>query len=123
DEHAGILHKVASSYAWNPTDREDLVQEIVGQLWRSFARYDERFKLSTWMYRVALNVGISFSRGESRRRRRTVPVVDEHLEIAAPVGSATPDEDLELLHRVIAQLGELDRALVLLYLDGKAYET
>jgi RNA polymerase sigma-70 factor (ECF subfamily) len=123
DEHGGILHKVASAYAWNPADREDLVQEIVAQLWRSFGRYDERFKFSTWMYRVALNVAISFSRGESRRTRRTVPVAEEHLEIAAPVSAGRRGEDLEVLHRVIAQLGGLDRALVVLYLDGNRYDT
>ncbi|HZF13259.1 MAG TPA: RNA polymerase sigma factor, partial [Thermoanaerobaculia bacterium] len=69
DEHKKILYKVAGSYCRNPADREDLVQEMVVQLWRSFDRYDESYRFSTWMYRIALNVAISFYRSESRRSR------------------------------------------------------
>src|SRR3954471_23114629 len=83
DEHKKILYKVAASYCRSPADRPDLVQEIVVQLWRSFDRYDERFRFSTWMYRIALNVAISFYRGEARRSRNTVPAEDSILEIAA----------------------------------------
>ena len=124
DEHKKILSKVASSYCRNTTDRQDLVQEMVVQLWRSFDRYDERYRFSTWMYRIALNVAISFYRSESWRSRLTVPAEDSILEMAAaaPV-SAASDEDLGLLQHHIAQLDELDRALVILYLDGNRYAT
>lgn len=75
------------------------------------------------MYRIALNVAISFLRSETRRSRHTVPAEDSILEIAAdapdPVES---DESLRLLHQFIQRLGELDRALVLLYLDGNRYD-
>jgi Sigma-70 region 2 len=59
EEHKKILYKVASSYCRNDADRQDLIQEIAVQLWRSFDRYDERYRFSTWMYRIALNVAIS----------------------------------------------------------------
>jgi RNA polymerase sigma-70 factor (ECF subfamily) len=124
DEHKKILWKVASGYCRNPADRQDLAQEIVVQLWRSFGRYDERRRFSTWMYRIALNVAITFYRGETRRSRRTVPAAESILEIAAEASEpAAADEDLAQLHRAIARLDELDRALVLLYLDGNRYET
>lgn len=119
EEHKKILYKVAGSYCRNPADRQDLAQEIVVQLWRSFDRYDEGFRFSTWMYRIALNVAISFYRSESRRARGTVPAEDFILDIA----DAEPDENLLLLRQLIDQLDELDRALIILYLDGNRYET
>src|SRR4051794_10475326 len=124
DEHKKILYKVASSYCRNPEDRRDLEQEIVAQLWRSFDRYDDGYRFSTWMYRIALNVAISFSRSETRRSRHTVPAEDSILEIAAD-GSAPgeSDENLRLLHQFIERLDELDRALIILYLDGNRYDT
>jgi RNA polymerase sigma factor (sigma-70 family) len=124
DEHKKILFKVASSYCRNMADRQDLVQEMVVQLWRSFDRYDERYRFSTWMYRVALNVAISFYRSETRRSRFTVQAEDTILEIPAEAPeSAASDDDLRLLQHFIEQLDELDRALVILYLDGNRYYT
>src|SRR5437762_119485 len=84
DEHRKILYKVAGLYCRDAADRQDLAQEIVVQLWRSFDRYDERRRFSTWMYRIALNVAISFHRSESRRRRHVVPAGDDLLEKRAP---------------------------------------
>jgi RNA polymerase sigma factor (sigma-70 family) len=129
DEHKRILYKVAASYCRNPADRPDLEQEIVVQLWRSFGRYDERYRFSTWMYRIALNVAISFYRSETRRTRGAVPAEPAILEtletpeMTADGSGAAPDGGLELLHELIARLDELDRALVLLHLDGHGYDT
>lgn len=122
DEHKKIVYKVASSYCRNPADRPDLEQEIVAQLWRSFDRYDDAYRFSTWMYRIALNVAISFYRTETRRSRDTVAAGDSLLEIAAE-GPEEPDENLQVLRELIAKLDELDRALVILYLDGNRYDT
>lgn len=119
DEHKKILYKVAGSYARTPADRADLVQEIVAQLWRSFGRYDARYRFSTWTYRIALNVAISFYRGESRRTRTLVPAEDSILQVAAEDADAgEQDERLPQLRAFIDGLGELDRALIILYLDG-----
>lgn len=123
DEHKKILYKVAGSYCRNPEDRQDLTQEIVVQLWRSFDRYDESYRFSTWMYRIALNVAISFYRSETRRSRDIVPAEESILEIADPRGSAEVDENLQLLQQQIEQLDALDRALIILYLDGNRYDT
>lgn len=124
DEHKKILYKVARSYCRNAADRQDLAQEIVVQLWRSFDRYDERYRFSTWMYRIALNVAISFHRSEARRARFNVPAEDTLQEIPAEAaGSTASDDDLRLLQHLIGQLEALDRALVILYLDGNRYDT
>lgn len=68
ENHKGIIYKVANSYCKDDDDRKDLVQEIVIQLWRSFHRFNNSVKLSTWIYRVALNVSISFYRKDSKRK-------------------------------------------------------
>ncbi|MFI4978184.1 MAG: RNA polymerase sigma factor [Solirubrobacterales bacterium] len=124
DEHRKILHKVARCYAWNPADREELVQEITLQLWRSFDRYDEHYKFPTWMYRIALNVAISFVRTEVRRTRSLVPADDSTPSVLDLAATPEPaDDDLRLLDEFIQKLDDLDRALVLLYLDGHRHET
>lgn len=123
EEHKRILYKVASSYCRNPADRQDLVQEMAVALWKSFGRYDDRFPFSTWMYRIALNVAISFYRSEVRRTRHAVQSGDSVLEVAVELESETPDDGLQVLQSLMQQLGELDRALLILYLDENSYET
>lgn len=120
DEHRKILFKIAGSYARQGADREDLVQEMVLQMWRSFERYDPEQRFSTWMYRVALNVAISFYRRETRRSRVIVSGDETLIELAAAPGEM-PVEELDTLRRMIEGLNEFDRALVILYLDGNTY--
>jgi RNA polymerase sigma factor (sigma-70 family) len=124
EDHKKILYRVVNGYCNNPSDRQDLAQDIVVQLWKAFDRFDDRKRFSTWMYRVALNVAISFYRSESRRVKSTVPVEDYVLEIAAeePSGGRA-EENLRQLERYIEQLDGLNRALMILYLDGNQYET
>ena len=119
EEHKGILYKVANAYCKNREDRPDLIQEIIAQLWRSFDRFDARRPFSTWMYRIALNLAISFYRRENRRIRDTVPVEEGGLEIAgADQVLHEVRDDLRLLQRFINQLDEVNRAIIILYLDG-----
>ena len=69
DQHAGIIRKVAATYTGNRADRLDLAQEISLQLWKAYPRYSPERPFSTWMYRIALNVGISFLRSATRPHR------------------------------------------------------
>ena len=118
--HAGILRKTAATYCRNQADREDLAQEIAAQWWRAYPAFDGRCAFSTWAYRIALNVAISHVRRESARLRDTVPVEDHHMEVADK--SARPSEDLLVLQRFIEGLDPLNKALVLLYLDGHSHQ-
>lgn len=120
-EHKKILYKVANGYCRRPEDRPDLEQEIVVQLWRSFGRYDDSYRFSTWMYRIALNVAISWSRRDRRRVRHTVSSEESILELPAD-DTAERDRDLRLLQEIIQGLDELDRSLILLYLDGHSHQ-
>ena len=120
DQHKKILYKVCNSYCRNRDDRDDLAQEIIIQLWRSFGKFDERCRFSTWMYRIALNVAISFYRRENRRTRYVISD-EEHLLEAIDETKDQP-EDIRLLYEFIEGLDPLNKALVLLYLDGNNYQ-
>ena len=123
ENHRGIIHKIANSYCRNPTERPDLVQEIVLQLWRSYERFDDSHQFSTWMYRVALNVAISVHRSETRRGNTTIHAEDSALELAAAAHAVESNDDVRLLYERIHGLSALDRALVLLYLEGRRHST
>ena len=123
EEHKRILYKVASVYCADTEDRRDLVQEMVIQLWRSFPRYDDQLKFSTWMYRIGMNVAISFLRSEGRRGRETVAL--EQIDIidyaAADRVMGEAGDDVRLLQRLVSQLDEMSRALIVLYLEGYSH--
>ncbi|MBA3915340.1 MAG: RNA polymerase sigma factor, partial [Acidobacteriales bacterium] len=80
EDHKGILYKVCRSYCRNAADRDDLAQEILVQLWHAFPSFDGRARFSTWMYRIALNVAISFLRRESTRTRHVLSSEEHVLE-------------------------------------------
>jgi RNA polymerase sigma factor (sigma-70 family) len=123
EEHKKILFKIAAAYCRDAVDREDLIQEIVVQLWRSFDRYDDRLRFSTWMYRIALNVAISSYRREMHRTKRTIPAAESLLEsIPAAPGDAGRDDQIRELQDFIAQLDDLNRALMILYLEDRPHE-
>jgi RNA polymerase sigma factor (sigma-70 family) len=119
DEHKKILYKVCNSYCRNRDDREDLAQEIIIQLWRSFGSFDARCQFSTWMYRIALNVAISFYRREDVRTRYVLSD-EEHL-LNAVDETANQSEEIQILFQFIGELDPLNKALVLLYLEGNSY--
>jgi len=120
EEHKKILYKVCNSYCKNPGDRDDLAQEIIVQLWRSFGAFDERVRFSTWMYRIALNVAISFYRRESVRSRHVISGDDQLLEVVDETASRS--DEVQLLYQWIDGLDPLNKALVILYLDGNNYQ-
>ncbi|MDP9110282.1 MAG: sigma-70 family RNA polymerase sigma factor [Candidatus Eremiobacteraeota bacterium] len=119
DDHKKIVYKVCTSYCRNRGDRDDLAQEIIIQLWRSFPSFDDRVSFSTWMYRVALNVAISFYRREATRAKHLAPADERLLEIAHAPDDESPG--LEMLHRYIDDLDPMNKALALLYLDDYSH--
>lgn len=120
DEHRGILARVANAYCRSAADRDDLVQDIVVQLWRADSRFDGRASFSTWAYRIAVNVAISFCRSQTRKKRDAVATEPATFDrLAAP--DAQPDDQLAQLRALIDGLDELSRALMVLYLDDRSY--
>jgi RNA polymerase sigma factor (sigma-70 family) len=119
-QHSGILYKVVRTYCAEVADQEDLLQEIKIQIWRSLHRYDEKFALTTWLYRIALNVAISHYRKHTKRNAYTIPLSEQLSETRAMENNAPEKEQqLRLLEQFINELNELDKALMLLYLEDK----
>lgn len=114
--HAGLIHKVAYASCRSAADREDVRQEIAVQLWRAMDRYDGRSAVTTWVYRIALNVAISCHRRERRHQQGREPFAEEVHAVGEP--TVLPSEDVQRLLDCIDGLPPLDKALVLLYLDG-----
>ena len=115
-----IIFKICNSYCNHKTDREDLAQEIIYQLWKSGHSFNADHKFSTWMYRIALNVAISFYRKEKKSSpfvpfENLVDIKEEADE------NKQTEENINLLQKFINELRELDRALMILYLETKTY--
>lgn len=120
-EHRKIVFKVAATYAWSEADRADLAQEIATQLWSAFANYDRARPFTTWMYRVALNTGMTHARAEASRRRHVTDQTDAGFDQAvASAGSAEEIQALILLSQAMARLDREDRALLLLHLEARS---
>jgi RNA polymerase sigma-70 factor (ECF subfamily) len=123
-EHHGAVLKVARAYTLTTEDCQDLVQEILLQVWRSLPQFQGRASPSTWIYRVALNTALGWHRKEHRRQTRQQPILEVEDLSAAGLDSAQQIVQRELVDRLYAaihQLPKADAALVLLYLDDLSY--
>jgi RNA polymerase sigma-70 factor (ECF subfamily) len=118
--HKGTLFKVVCAYASEHADRQDLFQEVALQVWRSVDAYRGDSAVKTWVYRVALNAAISWTRKQDRHQRGKQPLEIVDGLLAASVTEADPR--VEWLYRQIAQLKGSDRSVALLMLDGFAYK-
>lgn len=118
-QHQGILHKVARLYARHDADRADLFQEILLQAWKSAPGFQGQAKFSTWLYRVALHTAIS----QYRRHQRRVQTRELDPKLPLTTGPEGASQEVEALYRAIAKLGEVDKALIMLYLDDLDYQT
>lgn len=118
--HKGILFKVARTYCRNEEDRQDLMQEMMIQIWKSLPLYDNNFAITTWLYRISLNVAISFYRKNANRQNFSIPLIDDLMPIYEEV-SNEKQAQLNLLEQYISELNNLDKALILLYLEDKSY--
>jgi RNA polymerase sigma factor (sigma-70 family) len=120
-ENKGIIYKICNSYCADKKDRDDLAQEIIYNLWKSFNSFNDAYKFSTWMYRIALNVAISFYRQEKKFKQHDsiseeLIVFEENSEDKNEV-----EKNLQRLQGFINELKEIDKAIILLYLDDKSH--
>lgn len=121
NDHQGLIHKVCTMYCRNEEYRKDLFQEIVLQLWRSFHSYKGESKITTWMYRIALNTAITNFRKESRAPASS-SIDDLKIDITDVNEGVVKAEQLNQLELAITQLSDIDRAIVMLYFEEVSYE-
>ena len=118
--HKGILFKVVRAYAFEHADRQDLFQEVALQVWRSVDAYRGDSSVPTWLYRIALNAAISWTRKQNRHQRGKQPLEIVDARLTEPAAEADPR--VEWLYVQIAELKDVDRSVALLMLDGFAYK-
>ncbi len=116
----GSLYKIATVYTNGVEERNDLVQEIIYQLWKSFDAFSQKATLGTWMYRVAMNVAI-YHLKSAKRRLPTEPIEEQHLDVNVSDNSQE-EEKWKLLKQSIDGLNLLEKGIVMLYLEEKSYE-
>src|SRR5690242_3806727 len=117
-ENQKIIYKVCKTYRDSKEDQEDLFQEIVFQLWKSYPSFKGASKISSWMYRIALNTAIAIY----RKQKLPVDYVDKmpeqmHVDMQAPIS-----ENEERLFDALRTLNDTEKALISLYLEGFSYE-
>ncbi|RCR71716.1 sigma-70 family RNA polymerase sigma factor [Larkinella punicea] len=117
-QHQKLIHSLCSLYYQLPEDRKDLFQEIVLQLWKSYPSFNHQSKVSTWIYRVALNTVFARIRKDKAQPER-VPFSEQEFLLPS---SETDDDETQGLYRAISQLSDVDKAIIMLYLDEHSYE-
>jgi RNA polymerase sigma-70 factor (ECF subfamily) len=117
EAHKGILYKVCRLYEDEEADRQDLLQEILVQLWSSYDKFRRESQFSTWMYQVALNTAIVFLK--SRQRRHQMELRGPYPDLAEELRPVQAQEErLAIFHRAVRQLNKVEKALIFLYMEG-----
>lgn len=119
-EHEALIYKITKVYTDTREDEQDLYQEVVYQLWKSFSSFRNESKVSTWMYRIALNTAIAFLNRE-KRKGKILPIY-EALFNRADERDAVKEERINLMYTQIKKLNTLEKGIILLWLEGKNYE-
>ena len=117
----GIVFKVARSYFSDSDDQKDLAQDIIIHLWQSFHKYDAKYAISTWAYRISLNVAISAKRKSSTKAKHLVNSDTSMIDIVEDLENDEEKQSM-ILHQFIDELDDLNKALMILYLDGNSHE-
>jgi RNA polymerase sigma factor (sigma-70 family) len=119
-EHELLIYKICRMYAYTVADRQDLFQEIVIQLWNAFPKFKGQSKLSTWLYRVAINTAIT-----GLRKKKDFIQSYEHADLPTNISedsSGHVEERLQEMYKAIEKLNQIEKAIVMLYLEDKTYE-
>ena len=118
--YSGIIIKICRAYTDTQEDFEDYYQEVCLQIWRSHESFREQSECSTWVYRISLNVCLTLLK---KKKKKEHHVTSDFLPDQAIEDSRSfPDESLNQLYKAIRQLSEVDRAVIMLYLEEKSYQ-
>lgn len=118
--HAGIIIKICRAYTNTQEDFEDYYQEVCLQIWKSSDNFREQSEWSTWIYRLTLNVCLTLLK---KKKNTPQHFVSDYVPAEVIEDSHVfADESLDHLYSAIKQLSEVDRAVILLYLEEKSYQ-
>jgi len=119
-ENQGLIYKVTKLYTNSKEDAEDLYQDIVYQLWKSLGTFRNESKISTWIYRIALNASITHLRKEKRKGSQLA--VTEELLNKEDTKDNLQEEQFETMYAYLKKLNEVEKGIIFLYLEGKSYD-
>lgn len=120
EKNLGIILKISKAYTNTVQDREDLINDIAYEMWKSFPQFESRSKISTWIYRIALNTAMNYRRDSNKKK----DFLKDSIEFLPDVPSDESDinPQIELLYDCISDLDEFNKAIILLYLDGYKHD-
>ncbi|UKY85803.1 RNA polymerase sigma factor [Elizabethkingia anophelis] len=119
EKHKGMIFKISKMYLENQEDREDLFQEIILQLWKSYQAFEDKSQFSTWLYRVSLNTAITFLKRDKKRTDKNE--LHENIDIE---DEQNTDKELqtEFLYKAVQELNPIEKALIFLFLEGQNHK-
>lgn len=117
-----LIYKVCHAYCSDEEKRRDLEQEILLQTWKSIDKYNGRVKITTWMYKIALNTAIRCYRDDCKHSKNRTNIDASIISLPDFENSTETKEQVNLLYAFIETLKEMDKALMLLYLDDHKYK-
>lgn len=118
-EHERIIFKVCKMYCRSHDDEQDLFQDILLQLWKSFPSFKRDSKVSTWMYRVALNTAITQLRNEKKKPQQQT--IDKEVQQIPNLANSSTDENFDLMMKAIEKLSNVEKAIIVLYMEDHSY--
>jgi RNA polymerase sigma-70 factor (ECF subfamily) len=121
EKNIGIILKIARAYSKTISDKEDLINDITLELWKSYTRFRGDSKISTWIYRIALNTSMNFKRKKEKDRLFFFADLKK-LENPNWLIEQPDSSQSEILYQCIDELNQLNKAIILLYLDGNTYD-
>nr|WP_315027392.1 RNA polymerase sigma factor [uncultured Chryseobacterium sp.] len=121
NEHKGILYKASRIYADSLEDQEDLQQEILIQLWKSYQTFKGNSEFSTWMYRVAINTAITYLKKEKQRTHHHTDMV-HHFEVQQEDYNPVKDKQLEIFYSAVQALNSLEKAVIFYFMEGMSHK-
>lgn len=119
NQNIGIAHKISRLNFEDAGEREDVLQEMMYQLWRSYPGFDGRSRFSTWMYKVCLNTALTCRRKSNKKKEESLSSAHQQIPNEA---STNEEEAVRLLHDAIGTLSPVNKAIVILYLENTSYE-
>jgi len=121
EKNIGIIIKIARAYSKTLHDKEDLINDITLELWKSFGRFKGDSKISTWIYRIALNTSMNYKR---KREKDRLFFLDDlkQIENLSWLIEQPDSSHSEILYQCIDELNQLNKAIILLYLDGNSHD-